>query len=94
MAANDLAWRRHDHQSREHSALRRNEFSDAFAAEREHFIELRVGKCRFFPGTLHFHKFAILRRYQIEIDSDCFVFFIIQIDDCVPIENAGAYCRY
>jgi len=55
-----LTLRRRDHDSRQNSALRSDKFCDAFAAEREHFVQLRLRKGRFLTGALHLYEFAVL----------------------------------
>jgi hypothetical protein len=68
-----------------------NQFYDAFAREREHFIQLRLGKRRFFTGALHLYEFAVLGSHKIKINSDKLVLLVIQIHDSPPVQNAGTH---
>ena len=89
--SNDLSFRRRDHDSRQNSALRGDQFRDAFAAEREHFVQLRLRKGRFLTGALHLHEFAVLGSHETKINGDKLILFIVKIDDGAPVENAGAH---
>ena len=42
------------------------------------------------PAALHFDELAILRRDQIEIDRDRFVFLVIQIEQRHAVKHTGA----
>src|SRR5690349_3241882 len=89
---NRLALRRCDHDSSQDSTLSIDQLSDTFASERQHFIQLRAGKCRFFSGTLNFNKLAVFSRHKIEIHTHKLVLFIIQVEDRLSFQNPGTYC--
>src|SRR5260370_30069129 len=88
-----LALRRRDHQTCEDSALGTDQFPDASAPQREHFVQLRLGECRFLTRALQFDEFAVFGSRKIKINGDQFVLFVIQVSDCLIIQNAGADCR-
>src|SRR6266446_9215197 len=80
------------HDSRQDRALGPYERADAVATEREHLIELRACKRRFFSRTLHFYEFSVLGGNEIEIHRNQPVFIVIEVDDRLSIENAGTDC--
>src|SRR5207302_10891642 len=92
-AVTTLIFRRRNHDPRENGALRRNQIDDSFPGEDEHLLQLRLGEDRFLTRALNFHKVAVLSRDQIEVDRDRFVLFIIQIDNRISVEHAGAHRR-
>src|SRR6266705_1120383 len=69
-----------NHQSRENSTLRGNQFRDAFSPEREHLRKLFFRKGCLFARALHFDKLAVFGCNKIKVHRDGFVLRVVEIE--------------